>query len=144
MKRLTISMDDDLADALDRLIEQKGYENRSEAFRDMIRREAALERLGHNDSPCVAVASYVYNHHERQLAARLTEHQHEHGSLVVSLMHAHLGMEECLETVFLKGRASEVRAFARALIAAPGVRHGQINLIPTDEHPHGMHTHETP
>ena len=79
---------------------------------------------------CVAVVSYVYNHHERQLSMRLTQEQHEHGDLVISQMHAHIGHEDCMEAVFLKGTVAEVRAFADKLIAEPGIRHGSINIIP--------------
>ena len=92
-QRITISLDEDQAAKFDQLIAERGYENRSEAFRDLIRAAEASQTL--SDPPsgatCVAVVSYVYNHHERQLSMRLTQEQHEHGDLVISQMHAHLG-----------------------------------------------------
>ena len=125
-QRITISLDEDQAAKFDQLIAERGYENRSEAFRDLIRAAEASQTL--SDPPsgatCVAVVSYVYNHHERQLSMRLTQEQHEHGDLVISQMHAHLGHEDCMEAVFLKGTVAEVRAFADKLIAEPGIRHG--------------------
>ena len=130
-QRITISLDEDQAAKFDQLIAERGYENRSEAFRDLIR--AADPPAG---ATCVAVVSYVYNHHERQLSMRLTQEQHEHGDLVISQMHAHIGHEDCMEAVFLKGTVAEVRAFADKLIAEPGIRHGSINIIPAHVHRH--------
>ena len=137
-QRITISLDEDQAAKFDQLIAERGYENRSEAFRDLIRAAEASQTL--SDPPsgatCVAVVSYVYNHHERQLSMRLTQEQHEPGDLVISQMHAHIGHEDCMEAVFLKGTVAEVRAFADKLIAEPGIRHGSINIIPAHVHRH--------
>lgn len=133
MQRLTISLDDDLAEAFDELIQRRGYANRSEAIRDLLRRE-----LGENDltsgiaKQCVAVLSYVFDHHERQLSSRLTSLQHDHHDLAIATMHAHISHEDCVETVILRGATREVKDFAQSVIAETGVRHGQMQLIPVE------------
>ena len=133
MQRLTISIDDELAKAFDNLIRRRGYANRSEAMRDLLRRE-----LGENDlasgtaRQCVAVLSYAFDHHERQLSTRLTSLQHDYHHLVISTMHAHLSHDDCVETAILRGATGEVRKFAQAVIAETGVRHGQVQLIPLE------------
>lgn len=153
MERFTISITDDLAHEFDSLIEARGYGNRSEAVRDILR--GHLDRLREREEPdahCVAVLSYVYNHHERELAERLMGVQHAHHDLTVSSMHAHLDHDHCIETVILKGHARTVRRFADAICAERGVRHGQLNLVTVDAgpahshpHPHGPgHDHEHP
>lgn len=145
MERFTISLDEDLALAFDKLIRERGYTNRSEAVRDMLRRELEHARLARQQAPhCVASLSYVYNHHERQLAERLTAQQHHAHDLVVSTMHVHLDHEHCLETVILRGPTAEVRRFADALSAERGVRHGQINLIPAEAEAVHPHSHSRP
>ena len=107
MKRLTMSLDDELADAFEALVRSRGYENRSEAFRDLLRQDLGNVRLRDRpDEPCVATLSYVYNHHQRRLALRLTDLQHEHHELTVSTTHAHLDHEHCIETVILRGRTA--------------------------------------
>ncbi|MCG8709739.1 nickel-responsive transcriptional regulator NikR [Brenneria sp. 4F2] len=131
MQRLTISMDDQLAQSFDELMRSKGYANRSEAFRDMLRRDLGEMTLETDkDGVCVAVLSYVYDHHERQLSSRLADMQHEHHDLTVSTMHTHLSHEECVETIILRGTTLQVERFAESVMAQTGVRHGRLNLIP--------------
>lgn len=150
MERFTISLDDDLARAFDSFIAERGYENRSEAVRDLIRARLEADSVqadahGH----CVASLSYVYNHHQRELAERLAARQHARHDLTVSTMHVHLDHDDCLETVVLQGHTRDVRAFASELIASPGVRHGALNLVSVQRahrHTHGAepHVHLTP
>lgn len=140
MERFTISLDESLASQFDQLIAARGYRNRSEAVRDLIR--AAIEGDCQRDPPaghCVANLSYVYNHHERELAERLTGLQHDHHELTVAAMHTHLDHENCLESVVLKGLTAEVRQFAEALIAERGVRHGKLNVIALEAVSHHVH-----
>lgn len=133
MQRFTISLDERLAAEFDTLMRTRGYENRSEAVRDLLRGRIERERLARGEAPyAVGCLSYVYNHHERDLAERLTALAHEHHDLVVSATHAHLDHESCMETVILRGRTRAVRAFADAVIAERGVRHGSMNLVPVD------------
>mgnify|MGYP000852014489 CR=1 FL=1 len=138
MERFTISLDESLARQFDELIAARGYQNRSEAVRDLIR--GAIEgdsRRGPPAGYCVANLSYVYNHHERELAERLAGLQHDHHDLTVATMHSHLDHHHCLESVILKGATVEVRQFADQLMAERGVRHGQLNVIAlAAEHEH--------
>lgn len=142
MERFTISMDDQLAADFDRLIAQRGYQNRSEAVRDLVRSLLERERTADEAGDCVANLSYVFNHHQRDLAERLTELQHGQHDLTMATMHVHLDHENCLESVMLRGPVQAVRAFADALIAERGVRHGMVNLIGVEmdaghDHQHG-------
>lgn len=145
MQRLTMSLDDDLAEAFERIVESRGYANRSEAFRDLLRAELGQRhQQDHPDGPCIATLSYVYNHHQRQLAMRLTDMQHEHHELTVSTTHAHLDHDHCVEVAILRGPVRQVQAFADAVIAQPGVSHGRLHLVPmVEEHGHG-HGHLVP
>jgi len=138
VQRFTISLEENLAREFDAWIASRGYANRSEAVRDLLRLE--LERSQQKDGgsgPCVACLSYVFNHHERELAERLTSLQHTHHELTISAMHAHLDHEHCLETVILRGQTEAVQRFADSLCAERGVHHGKLNLVSVVEHqPH--------
>jgi CopG family nickel-responsive transcriptional regulator len=148
MQRLTISIDDELAADFDAFVAQRGYGNRSEAVRDLIRARLEAEReVTDPDTHCVASLSFVYDHHQRALAERLAEHQHEHHDLTVAAMHVHLDHENCLETVVLQGGTQAVRHFAAAITAEPGVRHGSLNVVtmePAEPHAHAGHRHLKP
>ena len=140
MDRFTISLDEALACQFDQLITARGYSNRSEAVRDLIRGAIESDRL--RDPPaghCVANLSYVFNHHERLLAERLTGLQHDHHDLTVAAMHSHLDHDNCLESVILKGSTAEIRQFADLLMAESGVRHGKLNLIALEAESHHAH-----
>ena len=143
MQRVTISLEEDLAQAFDALIAEQGYTSRSEAIRDVMRKAVQARPSDDAGGPCVASLSYVYNHHTRALAQRLTEIGHDHHELLVSTMHVHLDHDNCLETAVLKGDRAKVRAFAESLWAERGVHFGELNLIalnPGDKahhhHPH--------
>ena len=154
MERITMSIDEALAKEFDVLIAKRGYGSRSEAMRDLLRREVESDRIKYETRAyCVASLSYVYNHHQRDLAERLTAAQHEHHDLVVATMHVHLDHEHCLETTVLKGPASAVRRIADRIKAERGVRHAAINLVTVDTgdkhflpgaHHHHGHMHLIP
>jgi CopG family nickel-responsive transcriptional regulator len=150
MQRVTITIDDELMIELDRIIEARGYQNRSEAIRDLARagiRQAA-ETIGDKQRDCVAALVYVYDHHARQLSKRLADTFHDHHELSLASMHAHLDHDSCMEVTILRGQTNEVQQFAEHVIAERGVRHGRVVLVPTDllikPHTHGdgtTHTH---
>jgi CopG family nickel-responsive transcriptional regulator len=142
MQRITITLDDQLTEEFEKFREERGYANRSEAVRDLIRERLDAERL--EKSPpgdCLASLIYVYNHHERELAARMTKAHHAHHDLAVSTLHVHLDHDNCLEIVVLRGAMDRVRGFADAVIAQAGVRHGKLYLLPVkasdESHSHG-------
>jgi CopG family nickel-responsive transcriptional regulator len=141
MERVTISMSDEFAAELAAFMAANHYDNRSEAVRDLAR--LGLEKARLDDGVAgdsVATLSYVFNHHTRELAKRLTDTHHAHHQLQVATMHVHLDHENCLELAVLRGKTSAVREFSKAVIAERGVTHGRVDLIPatmrTEAHAH--------
>jgi len=133
MERITISLDEALAEEFDRLATARGYQNRSEAIRDLARagiRQAAEALDKQRD--CVAALVYVYDHNARQLSKRLADTFHDHHELSLASMHAHLDHDSCMEVTILRGKADKVQHFGEHVIAERGVRHGRIVLVPTD------------
>jgi CopG family nickel-responsive transcriptional regulator len=134
---VTISLDEALAREFDRHLKARGYQNRSEAVRDLVRVAVGEQRTKvAPDAACIANLSYVYNHHTRSLVQRLMSMQHDHHDLVISATHVHLDHEHCIETLILKGLVAKVQAFADELQAERGVRFGSLNLIAVDRHDH--------
>jgi CopG family transcriptional regulator, nickel-responsive regulator len=143
MERITISIEPELATVLDELTQKNGYSSRSEALRDLIRGWHSQEALRQDDSQhCIAHIGYVYNHHDRTMAERISNIAHEHHHLTVSSMHLHLDHENCLEVAFLRGGTQEVRQFANRVVALTGVRHGSVSIVPVTMDSGGKsHTH---
>jgi CopG family nickel-responsive transcriptional regulator len=149
MHRITISLDENLVAQFERYLDGRGYQNRSEAIRDLIREKLEAERLEQGEEDhCVGTLTYIYNHTERELSRRLTQAQHRHHDIAVSTVHVHLDHDHCMETVMMRGPTAEVREFANATIAQPGVRHGKLHLIPVQveegEHSHGAPDNSKP
>lgn len=149
MERFTISLSDSLAADFDRWLQLNGYTNRSEGVRDLLRKVIATERITQNQAQHgIATISFIYNHHERSLAERLTSLQHNAHDLVVCSTHVHLDHDDCLESLFLRGPIKTIQEFAKLLTAESGVRHSSLNLIPVEvhghSHIHGRHLHFHP
>ena len=133
MQRVTITLDDDLMAELDAIIAARGYQNRSEAIRDLARagmREAAEDFDRKRD--CVAALVYTYDHAARQLSKRLTSAYHQHHEMSLASLHVHLDPDTCLEVTVLKGKAPDVQRFGERVIAERGVRHGKIVRMPVE------------
>ena len=126
LTRVSISLENALLDAFDRLIQAKGYVNRSEAVRDLIRARLIREETEQAQGEQVVLVSLVYDHHARELSAKLIDKQHHHHGLVVSTLHVHLGERHCLEVSVLRGPAAAVRHLGEELLATRGVLHGEI------------------
>ena len=146
MQRVTVSLDDEVAQLFDDIIREQRYQSRSEAVRDLVRQAVEARRLaGPGATYCVANLSYIYNDRIRALAQRLLDVQHANHDLVVSTTHVILDHSSSFETMILKGPVANVRGLADAIRAERGVRFGVINLVsvdPNDHHDaHDAHHH---
>ena len=129
LTRVSISLESALLEAFDHSNAGKGYPTRSEAIRDLIRERLVKEEASADPAAeQVAVVTLVYDHHARELAARLIDKAHHHHDLVVSSLHVHLGERHCLEVSVLRGPAGEVRHLGEELLATKGVLHGEVTF----------------
>ena len=128
LSRIGVAIDSDLLKKFDNLIAARGYTNRSEAFRDLIRDELVERAWERPDSNVVGTVTLVYDHHVRLLNEKLTDLQHSYFHHVLSTLHVHLDHDNCLEVLVVRGKASVVKKIADALISTKGVKHGQLTL----------------
>jgi CopG family transcriptional regulator, nickel-responsive regulator len=133
LSRFSVAIPADLLAQFDQLIAQKGYGNRSEAVRDLIRDQLVIEAVERAHSEMVGTVTVVYNHHVRQLSTRLTEFQHQHYGKVIATLHVHLDAEYCLEVTVIRGTSESIRHLADQIIGTKGVTHGKLTL--TTAHP---------
>lgn len=128
LERIGISLESDLLEQFDRLCAQKGYVNRSEAIRDLIR-DALVQRAWSESSgreERVAVVALVYDHDAASLAQKLAHIQHENHRAVVSALHVHLDEHNCLEVLVLRGRGRDVVTMGEGLVSTKGVKYGKV------------------
>jgi len=129
--RFGVSIDSQLIKKFDALISRKGYANRSEAIRDMIRDNLVEQEWESGDQETVGTITIVYNHHTRELEHALTDMQHRSFHQIISALHVHLDAHNCLEVLVVKGKSGEITKIADRLIGARGVKHGKLTMTTT-------------
>lgn len=129
--RFGVSISEGLLEAFDKLIAQKGYHNRSEAIRDLIRNQLVEMRWEKEDEEVAGTVTLIYDHHVRGLNDLLLELQHDYHDLILSTMHMHLDHHNCLEVLAVRGTAREVHEVAERLISVKGVKHGKLTITST-------------
>ena len=132
VERIGVSLERKLLSNFDKLIARQGYQNRSEAIRDLIRQQLSSERLGDPKAKAVAAVFLVYDHHATKLMETLTSLQHSHLLQTISSVHIHLDKHNCLEVVVLRGRVGEINKMAENIVSLKGVKLGRINLVATE------------
>jgi len=128
LSRIGVAIDADLLKKFDNLIATRGYTNRSEAFRDLIRDELVEKAWERPESNVVGTVTLIYDHHVRLLNEKLTNLQHSHFHHILSTLHVHLDHDNCLEVLVVKGKSAEVRKVADVLISTKGVKHGRLTI----------------
>jgi CopG family nickel-responsive transcriptional regulator len=128
--RTGLSLERELLARFDAAIRRKGYQNRSEAIRDLIR-EHLVEEAAEENKVIVGTLTMVYDHHQPNLSAKLIEAQHAAASKVLAATHVHLDHHHCLEVIILKGRSGEVKSLADWILSLRGVKHGQLSVTTT-------------
>lgn len=129
--RFSISLPGKLAQQLDQMAHQKGYDNRSQAVGDMIRAHWVEHRQNFGEDDIAGTITLVYDHHKQHVQATLTDIQHDHHDIILSALHVHLDHYNCLEVLAVRGKAALVKKIADELIAAKGVKHGKLTVTTT-------------
>ena len=126
--RFGVSMNDELLGKLDSIVEQRGYPNRSEAIRDLVRAALVEDEWSASAGEVLGVLVIVFDHHQRELSSRLLEKEHGRAGDMLATLHLHLDHDNCLEAKVIRGKPEEVRSLADELMAMKGVKFGR--LIP--------------
>ncbi|UZP69095.1 nickel-responsive transcriptional regulator NikR [Desulfovibrio mangrovi] len=131
--RFGVSLDSDLLEKFDHLCEERCYQTRSEAIRDLIRNTLVEEEWKDDSREIAGTLTLVYDHHKSDLSQKLVEIQHDHHDVIITSMHVHLDHHNCLEVLVLKGDGNEVRTLAQKLTSTKGVKHGKLSLATTGQ-----------
>jgi CopG family transcriptional regulator, nickel-responsive regulator len=128
LARIGIAIPEDLLEEFDKLIERRGYATRSEAIRDLVRKELVDEISASPNAEVYGTVTLIYDHHARLLLDKLTDIQHQYHGAIMSSVHVHLDHDNCLEAILVRGKSRLVQKLANAMIATKGVKHGRFML----------------
>ena len=128
--RFGVSLEKPLLDRFDALIREMQYTNRSEALRDLIRREL-VQRAWREGSEVAGAITLIYDHHQRDVLSKVTDTQHRFQKAIISTQHIHLDHHNCLEIIAARGNAEEVQRLADSLKSIKGVRHATLSMSST-------------
>jgi len=127
--RFGVSMENELIEKFDRYLEKRGFYNRSEAIRDLVRQLLAKEKVEIKNDVVYGVISFIYNHHQRELEDKITHYQHQNYKSIISTTHIHIDEKNCLEVVLMKDRAKKIKEIAEEIFSLKGVNNGQVSFL---------------
>jgi len=129
--RFGVSLDSDLLEKFDALCEERCYQTRSEAIRDLIRKDLVQKEWEDQNQEVTGTMTLVYNHHQSDLAQKMTEIQHQALDIIITSLHVHIDAHNCMEVLVLRGPVRDVRNIAQRLTATRGIKHGKLSLSTT-------------
>jgi CopG family nickel-responsive transcriptional regulator len=133
LERIGISLDKELLERFDGIIAEQGYQSRSEAIRDLVRRQINQQQLENPDAEAIGAVFLVYDHHATKLIESLIGLQHAHTPAeslqIISSLHVHLDEHDCLEIIVLRGSVGEINKMAESILSMKGVKLGRVNIV---------------
>lgn len=126
LTRFGVSIETKLLNQFDQLITQKGYTNRSEAIRDLIRETLVKVKVNNPQQDAIGTLTMIYDHHSGNLTTRLLDIQHDHHTEILTTTHIHIDHRNCLEVLVLKGKAGRIQKLANNIKALKGIKHGEL------------------
>ncbi|MFO7876321.1 MAG: nickel-responsive transcriptional regulator NikR [Desulfovermiculus sp.] len=129
--RFGVSLDSDLLERFDKICEERCYQTRSEAIRDLIRKELVHKEWENQNQEVTGTLTLVYNHHQSDLAQKMTEIQHQALDIIITSLHVHIDAHNCMEVLVLRGPVRDVRSVAQRLTSTRGIKHGKLSLSTT-------------
>ncbi len=129
VERVGVSFEPDLLKKFDEFIKAKGYTNRSEAIRDLVRK--ALIEIEIERGEVIGTLTIIYNHDEGNITNKLLHLQHQHNKEILSTTHVHIDEHNCLEVIIVRGEAEKIRRLADKIKAMKGVKYGELVIAKT-------------
>jgi CopG family nickel-responsive transcriptional regulator len=133
LTRFGVAFPTPLIERFDRYIEEQGYKNRSEAFRDLVRKTLLEPSALHAEQDVAGTIVMVYDHHISDLPIRLMELQHEAHHDIISNMHVHLNHDQCLEVIAVRGNLGRLRHLHQQIQVQKGVLYAELSVTYVDE-----------
>jgi len=128
INRFGVSIEPDLLKKFDIQIKKEGYSNRSEAIRDLIRKDLIKEKQKDPKEESIGTLTMIYDHHTSNLTNKLLDIQHDHNTEILTTTHVHIDHHNCLEVIVLKGKTGNIQHLADTIKSIKGIKHGELVL----------------
>ncbi|MBN1788728.1 MAG: nickel-responsive transcriptional regulator NikR [Sedimentisphaerales bacterium] len=135
IERIGVSLEKKLLAEFDKSIAGKGYKNRSEAIRDLIRSNLSQAKLEYKRTPAIGALFLIYDHHTAHISNVFKKLRHDKPVRTVSSVHVYIDSHNCLEIMILRGMASDINKVGEKIISLKGVKHGYVNIVATGDKP---------
>jgi CopG family nickel-responsive transcriptional regulator len=129
IERIGVSLEKDLLASFDKVISGKGYKNRSEAIRDLIREHLSQEKIEYKKTPAIGAIFLVYDHHTAHISSVFKKLRHNRPIKTISSIHVYIDRNNCLEVLLVRGLACDINKLGEMMISLRGVKHGYVNLV---------------
>jgi CopG family nickel-responsive transcriptional regulator len=131
LKRFGVSLESNLLEKLDEMVVHNKFSNRSQAIRFLVKKNIVEEKWD-KDQDVTGAIVITYDHHIRELHAKVNRLQHEYHCLILSGQHIHIDDHNCIEVIAVKGTAGKITKLANKFKAIKGIKHGELVMSGTD------------
>jgi CopG family nickel-responsive transcriptional regulator len=129
VSRISISLPEHLLADLDRMVETRGFETRSQAVNDMLHKFLLEHKSDQGDDIMVGIVALFYNNAVSGLQKQLADLQFRYIDEVISSLHVHLMHNQTMEVILLQGPARKLQLIADEMTSRRGVISGKIHLV---------------
>ena len=129
VSRISISLPEDLLSDLDRMVETRGFESRSQAVNDMLHQFLLEHKCDRGDDVMVGIVALFYRNSVPGLQKQLADLQYQYIDEVISSLHVHLMHNQTMEVILVQGPAQKLQAIADKMITQRGVTSGRMQVV---------------
>lgn len=131
VSRISVSLQESLLQQLDAMVQERGFESRSQAIAEMVSHQVTAHKKELGGEVMAGTITLLYDHSTPQLQKTLADLQHEHISAVISSLHVHLMHSQTMEVILVQGPAAELQLLSDKMTTNRGVISGQLQLSTT-------------
>ncbi len=125
LARFGVSLEEDILKALDSFVIENSFPNRSQAIKHLVQKNLVEKKWECNNIVAGAIVM-LYDHHKGDVTTKSNDIQHKYFDVILSSQHFHLGHDNCLEIIAVKGIANRLTELSDKLIGIKGIIHGKL------------------
>ncbi len=130
-QRVTISLPDAVYQQFEGLMQERGFQNRSQAIAEVLTQHIADYYSLKGNRLMAGTITLFYDHKRHGIKQQIADIQHENIREVISSLHVLLQNSNTMEVILVQGPAKRLRQIANKLLAVKGVLAGRLNLTRT-------------